>query len=275
MHRIMTDQQMVQQLVGGGTSLYLIPLLLLPILVLAFSKTARSKAFSVVWLWSAEMKCDLALASRKQQLVDDHRSKIKGKVLDVGTGGGAQLKYLAQVEDVSEIVCVEPNTDFKKRLESRVLELLEERRRSGGKKLSISTFYGTVEEYFAAPESSAAANTFDCVACLLVLCTVPDPAAIVTQLHDLCLRPSGTLLFVEHVAPKDGTLLRSVFRYAQPCWNLCGDGCQLNRNTEETIRGAADWEETISDPYVAKMLPIPIPWIFGVATKKAVVKRRR
>ena len=77
------------------------------------------------------------------------------------------------------------------------------------------------------------AGRFDTVVCTLVLCTVPEPGRAVRELARV-LRPSGRLLFLEHVADRPG--VRRVFQRvlnAPMRAVLCG--CEVTRDTERTL----------------------------------------
>jgi 2-polyprenyl-3-methyl-5-hydroxy-6-metoxy-1,4-benzoquinol methylase len=234
--------------------------------VLTFSVTARSRIFAALWQLGGEARCDEALKSRKEQLFAEQDAVLKGKVLDIGTGAGAQLTYIATMPDVTYIQCVEPNVAFKDALEKRV-DILMAKRRSiiGAAPLQISTFYGTIEEFIEKQQKN---STFDVVTCLLVLCSVANPGDVVKKLHDHCLRRGGSMIFCEHVAPKEGTFWWNLFRSVQPAWNLIGDGCQLCRRTPQTVVSCADWEKVEWDPYISPKLSIPVPWVFGAAKKR-------
>jgi ubiquinone/menaquinone biosynthesis C-methylase UbiE len=50
-------------------------------------------------------------------------------------------------------------------------------------------------------------SSFDTVAMTLVLCTAPDPGAVLREVKRV-LRPGGRLLFLEHVRAEDPELAR-------------------------------------------------------------------
>ncbi|MQL80793.1 hypothetical protein Taro_013240 [Colocasia esculenta] len=45
------------------------------------------------------------------------------------------------------------------------------------------------------------------------------------------LKPGGLYIFIEHVAAKDGSLLRLLQEVLDPLQQLVGDGCHLTRET--------------------------------------------
>lgn len=77
------------------------------------------------------------------------------------------------------------------------------------------------------------AGRFDTVVATLVLCTIPEPARAVREMARV-LRPSGKLLFLEHVAAPGGArraLQRLLNAPMRPL--LCG--CEVIRDSERTI----------------------------------------
>lgn len=168
------------------------------------------------------------MRERKEALV--RRARLEGRVLDVGSGTGTQLKYVcgAAAPRVRELVCVEPNPFFHARLRAAI-RVAEDDAARAGVRVSISLFEGTLAQY-AAATGGAAAGSFDAITCLLVLCSVPDVDAALSECAALLRPGKGQLLFLEHVAAEPGWR-RAAQSAMQPLWNLCGDGCQLCRDT--------------------------------------------
>ena len=78
-------------------------------------------------------------------------------------------------------------------------------------------------------------ESFDTVVSTLVLCTIPDPHAALTEIRRV-LRPGGRVLFLEHVRGEGG-----VARWQdriQPLWSWLLAGCHPNRDTVSTIEAA-------------------------------------
>ena len=76
-------------------------------------------------------------------------------------------------------------------------------------------------------------QVFDTVVAVLVLCTIPDPAASLAEARRVLL-PGGRLLFLEHVRAPDPGLERWQ-RRLQPIWGRLACGCHLARDTERRI----------------------------------------
>lgn len=92
--------------------------------------------------------------------------------------------------------------------------------------------------------SSSQAEGWDAVVTTLVLCSVPDLAACLEDIHGR-LRPGGRLFFIEHVLAEDlpGVMLWQ--QRLQPVWSWCCGNCHLTRRTEESIAAAGFEFETL------------------------------
>jgi len=80
---------------------------------------------------------------------------------------------------------------------------------------------------------------FDCILCSLLLCSVENPIAAVTEIQRLLRPDGGTFGYIEHVAVNPDEpykLLRVQQQVLNPLQNLLADQCNLNRYTEATIR---------------------------------------
>jgi SAM-dependent methyltransferase len=105
--------------------------------------------------------------------------------------------------------------------------------------------------------------SFDTVALTMVLCTAPDPAAVLAEIHRV-LRPGGRLLFLEHVRAGDPALARWQDRLHTP-WLLFGNGCHCNRDTPATLRASDLTVEEASRGELPGAVPLVKPMYMGVA----------
>ncbi len=90
-------------------------------------------------------------------------------------------------------------------------------------------------------------QTFDSVVGTLVFCSIPDPAAALAEARRV-LRPGGRLYLVEHVKSAHAWLAAAQDGLA-PLWHWGTGGCNLNRETEATVRAAGFEIETLKIGY--------------------------
>lgn len=184
----------------------------------------RSRIFAFIWRRMSR-KGDLQRATHplKAAILDDE--PVHGRVLDLGSGDGAQLPYIcgAKAPHVREVICVEPN----RFLVPSLREAAAKMQQGSPEVLKIRVFEGTLEEYLEAAGPDPVLVDF--VTCFTVLCCVPDVDQTLAAITSV-LRPGGELRFVEHIGA-DEPARRMAQRVLQPFWDVVGDGCQLCRDT--------------------------------------------
>ena len=79
-------------------------------------------------------------------------------------------------------------------------------------------------------------GTFDAVAASLVLCSVPNPAAVLAEVTRV-LRPGGRLVLLEHVRGAHPLMARLTDLLDRP-WYALNGSCHLNRETAEIVQEA-------------------------------------
>jgi ubiquinone/menaquinone biosynthesis C-methylase UbiE len=143
---------------------------------------------------------------------------LGGRVLEIGFGGGRNLRYLPP--EVTEVGAVEP---------SEVAWAISERRRT---RASVPvTRVGLDGQAIAAEDSS-----YDAALCTFSLCTIPDPLAALAEVRRL-VRPGGTLGFLEHgLAESDRT--RRWQRRLDPLQQRLAAGCHLTRDPTALLEQA-------------------------------------
>ncbi|KAJ6801197.1 methyltransferase-like protein 7A [Iris pallida] len=77
-------------------------------------------------------------------------------------------------------------------------------------------------------------NSVDAVIGTLVLCSVKDVGVALREVRRV-LKPGGLYLFIEHVAAREGSLLRLMQSILDPLQQLLSDGCHLTRETGSLI----------------------------------------
>jgi ubiquinone/menaquinone biosynthesis C-methylase UbiE len=170
-----------------------------------------------------------------------------GRTIDVGAGTGANLGLYP--EAVDELVLAEPDPHMLRQLREKV------------------DASDHSPEIVAAPAESLPFpdSSFDTVAFTLVLCTVPDPGAALTEAARV-LKPEGKLLFLEHVRSTDPGLARWQDRMLRP-WRFLGDGCHCNRDTVATIGEVGFQLGEIERGTLPKAPPIVRPLVRGSAVQ--------
>jgi len=156
--------------------------------------------------------------------------------------GGTGVNLDLYPESVGELVMVEPDPHMAKRLRVKA--------KAAGRSARI------VEA--PAERLPFGNDEFDSAVAMLVLCTVPDPAAALAELARV-LKPGGQLVFVEHVRAEDSGLARWQDRLERP-WRFLADGCHCNRDTLATLAasrfelGAVEYDRTPKAPPIVRPL---------------------
>ncbi len=144
-------------------------------------------------------------------------ARARGRVLEIGSGTGAQLRWYAPG---TEVTAVEPDDGMRARLAARAARAAARVRVVGSRAEALP---------FADASFDAAVSAF-------ALCTVGDPAAALAELRRV-LVPGSPLLLLEHVhlAWEPGRALQSA---AAPAWSAVAAGCRLDRDTVRTATEA-------------------------------------
>jgi ubiquinone/menaquinone biosynthesis C-methylase UbiE len=181
------------------------------------------------------------LADRRRQLLE----QVRGRVLEVGGGTGANLPCYGPLVD--ELVLVEPEEPMARRLE---------------RKLAASNLQARIVR---APAEALPLEdgSFDFVVSTLVLCTVSDQERALAEIHRV-LKPTGRLLFLEHVRSENAKLARWQDRLAGFNRRM-GHGCNCNRDTLAAITGAGFEVTRLDRDRLKKAPPIVRPLVVGVA----------
>ncbi len=144
--------------------------------------------------------------------------RLEGRVLEVGCGDGANFRLYP--DSVTELVGVEPEENLRRRATQAAAEA----------QVPTRVVAGFAE---ALPAEDA---EFDAAVATLVLCSVRDQRAALTELMRV-IRPGGELRFFEHVRA-DNRLHAALQLTVQPGWSRIGGGCHPARDTEQAIREA-------------------------------------
>ncbi len=140
-----------------------------------------------------------------------------GRVLEVGTGTGANLPFF-RWDRIGQLTLVDlafpPNV----------------RGYAFPASVAVEFHQQSVEEL---PFDDC---VFDSIVFSLLFCTVPDNKRGLAELHRV-LAPGGHIFFIEHVLPPS-RLLRVPMRAINPVWRRFGNGCNLTRDTVRLIERA-------------------------------------
>jgi ubiquinone/menaquinone biosynthesis C-methylase UbiE len=194
---------------------------------------------------------DRGMAATEAAGLGDRRAALlaraSGTVVEIGAGTGVNLTRYPDA--VSEVVLVEPEGPMLAKLKARV---------SGSSDSARARVVQAPAESIPLPDAFA-----DVAVSTLVLCTVDDPTAALSELRRV-LKPGGRLLFIEHVRSDDTSAAHKQDRW-EPYWRRFGHGCRCNRPTLDSIRAAGFAVEQVEHGRMPKAPPIVRPMIAGVA----------
>lgn len=154
-----------------------------------------------------------AFHSIRKQLIE----QATGNVLEIGSGTGVNFKYY---QHAYKVVAIEPDETM---LEQSLVYVDRhavpiEVVRAGAERLPFQE------------------DSFDCVVCTLVFCTIPDPMMAWNEIKRVC-KPGGHVFLFEHVR-LNHSLWGTLQDWLTPWWKRCCGGCHLNRNTLDDMQQA-------------------------------------
>lgn len=174
---------------------------------------------------------DLSLSG---ELVGRYRrellANVQGTVLEIGFGTGLNLSYYP--EHIQTITVVDPNPG---------MGSLARRRMACS---SITVDWQVVD----AQQLPFPNQSFDSVVSTWTLCSIPDLARALQEIQRV-LRVGGKLFFLEHGLSRDPQIQRWQHRL-NPIQKVIADGCNLNRDMAQLIRGAGFQFEELEQFYM-------------------------
>ena len=175
-----------------------------------------------------------------QRPVMRQRDKVvplaSGKVLEVGIGSGLNLPYYDPAQ-VTGLWGLEPAPEM--------THMAREAARSVD--FEVEFIHQPAEEI---PLETGAV---DSIVITYTLCTIPDPAAAISEMRRV-LKSSGKLIFCEHGAAPDEQVRRWQDR-VDPIWKRLAGGCHLNRRIPQIIEQGGFRIETLETIYLPGWRP--------------------
>lgn len=144
---------------------------------------------------------------------------LSGRVLELGAGIGSNFEYYPPTVD--EVVAVEPESYLRGKAQANAEKAA----------VKVTVVDGEAERL------PAEDGSVDAAVASLVLCSVPDQAAALAELHRV-LKPGGELRFYEHVISNRESR-RRFQRFADATfWPRIAGGCHMTRDTRAAIQDA-------------------------------------
>lgn len=194
-------------------------------------------------------------ATSKRNLPEEeaHRRRmvagLSGTVIEVGAGNGLNFPFYPAT--VEQVVAVEPESVMRAAAveAARVAPVV------------VEVVAGVAGRLPAEDES------FDAGVASLMLCSVPDQARALAELHRV-IRPGGELRFYEHVVARRPAAVRLQRVADATFWPRLLGGCHLTRDTGAAIEAAGFVIERCERFQFTAGPPLPpIPHILGIARR--------
>jgi ubiquinone/menaquinone biosynthesis C-methylase UbiE len=211
----------------------------------AMSTEVRNPFFARVYTRMVRREPPDQVAYRRELL-----EGLSGRVVEICPGAGANFAHYPAT--VTEVVAAEPEP------------YLREQARS-----TAATAPVRVQVIDAvADELPLEDGALDAAVASLVLCTVPDPARTLRELHRV-LRPGGELRFYEHVhAHRQPTRAFLEIADRTTLWPRMLGGCHPTRETGQAIEAAGfEMERCRRFGFSPSAITPSIPHILGVARR--------
>jgi SAM-dependent methyltransferase len=195
-----------------------------------------------------------AAARADRRGATEHRRRLLaglcGRVVELGAGNG--LNFAHYPTTVTEVVAIEPEPNLRAAAEAAAQRADETVTVRGGTSDRLPLADGEVDAAVAS----------------LVLCSVPDQASALAELHRV-LRPGGELRFYEHVIARcqpTRTILQLADRSG--VWPAISGGCHPARDTGAAIEAAGfAIESSERFGFRASAVEPNVPHILGVARR--------
>ncbi len=172
----------------------------------------------------------------------------EGRVLEVGIGSGLNIPFYNS-KKVDFVWGLEPSDGMRRKAKRNLSQSAVE-----VKWLDL-----------AGEEIPLESNSVDTVLLTYTLCTISDWHTALRQIRRV-IKPSGKLLFCEHGAAPDMSVIKWQNRI-NPIWKIVGGGCHLNRQIPEYVHEGGFRIKTMETLYLPKTPRIAGFIYIGVVTK--------
>ncbi|HEV2115059.1 MAG TPA: class I SAM-dependent methyltransferase [Terriglobales bacterium] len=173
--------------------------------------------------------------------------QARGEVLEIGIGSGLNLPFYSP--EVKHIFGVDPSLELQKMASKRIAGPIK-----------VDFIAQSAEEPL--PLDAASVDT---VVMAWTLCSIPDAAKALQQMHRV-LKADGRLIFVEHGRAPDGKVAAWQDRLT-PFWKRATGGCHLNRKVDDLIVGAGFQITELTTSYLPG--PRPMTYTYQGAARPA------
>jgi ubiquinone/menaquinone biosynthesis C-methylase UbiE len=174
---------------------------------------------------------------------------LSGRVLELGAGNGINFSHYP--DTVTEVIALEPEPYMRAKAEAAALLA----------RVPVTVRPGAADA-IELPDASV-----DAAVASLVLCSVPDQARALAELHRV-VKPGGELRFLEHVrASGPGKIRVQNAADRIGIWPLMAGGCHCSRDTVGAIRAAGFEVLQAEDHDLGPSWGITNPHVLGSATR--------
>ncbi|KAK5949443.1 hypothetical protein OHC33_009617 [Knufia fluminis] len=235
----------------------------------------RFKAFAMFWkLFGKTFANDVP----SPDLDDMITQYCHGKVLDIGPGGGYQIKRFNgayQRGQIETIYGVEPGVEMHDDLKAEAMKTFGGDATKIYKILISGAEPNELVPTLAKQDMLATEGIFDTIITLRALCGIPQPKETVDLFYRL-LKPGGRIIFFEHVVNscepnRGGSRIAWLFQQAYMLmgWSFWSGGCELTRDTAKNLMNAAAVDGGWADVKILDRNPGGcVPEIYGYMQKK-------
>lgn len=172
-------------------------------------------------------------------------SGLTGRVLEIGAGTGANFQYYSPQ---AQVTATEPSLHFFKRALAKLP--------SAQARIELQEANAHALPFDA--------DAFDAVVATLVFCTIPDPRRALDEIRRVA-KDQAPLVLVEHVQAKTSGR-RLIQNLWNPCQKVLAGGCNVNRDTEATLRAAGFRIDEVRE-LPTEMMVLPHLLIRAINTK--------